>query len=355
MGEKMNRAKRTIIIGIGTLILITACGEARQSNEKKQITPVRIASVREESISNPIYATGRVYAGEMVKLSFKTGGLIAIINANEGDEVSHGELLAKLDLSEIEARVGQARVAIEKAERDLERAQKLYKDRVATLEQLENAGSAYEYAAADMRVAKFNLEHSEIRAPAGGAILKRLAEQGEMIGPGMPVFVFGSGEESWVVRVGIVDRDIVRIELGDSVDIQLDAYPDKTFLGFVGEIAEAPDPNTGIFEVEIIIENGVEKLVTGLVAKSEIRPAKRELRRIVPIHSLVEIEGSEGFVYTIDRSKMTASKTPVVVSRATGREMIIESGLENVAEVITDGVQYLSHGRRIKIVEDQAE
>ena len=81
--------------------------------------------------------------------------------------------MAQLDLSEIEAHSDQARAAFEKAGRDLARVKKLYDDNVTTLEQLQNATTAFEIASSQVRVAEFNLHHSSIFAPVNGKILKR--------------------------------------------------------------------------------------------------------------------------------------------------------------------------------------
>lgn len=336
---------------ICVILFTLSCDRVHQKEDVERAVPVEIAKVVLDSVSMPVRCAGQVSVGEMTKLSFKTGGIIARIYADEGDRAKKGQILAKLDLSEIQARVNQAKVGMEKAQRDLERVQNLYDDEVATLEQLQNARSAYEFAQQDYRVARFNLRHSEIHAPSDGTILKRMAEESEMIGQGMPVFVFGSSEKSWVVRCGVVDKDIVRIEAGDSARIALDAYPGDEFIGYLTEVGEAPDPSSGIYKVEIILDRTEKRLITGLIADVTIFPAEKHQMKLVPIDAVVRIEGNKGHVFAPNNDYSAAVKIPVEVSEVIGDKIIVTSGLDDISEVITDGSYYLSDGSKIRTIE----
>ncbi len=345
--------EKKIFFIVLTLISISlfSCDGIHQREGEERAVPVKIVHATEDSVTASIRCAGQVSVGEITKLSFKTGGIISNIPVDEGDRVTKGQLLARLDPSEIQARVNQAKVAMEKAQRDYERALNLYDDDVATLEQLQNAQSAYEFAEQDYRVASFNLRHSEIRAPSEGSILKRLAEERELIGQGMPVFVFGSSEKNWVVRCGVVDRDIVRIEAGDSASIEIDAYPGEALTGYVTEVGEAPDPNSGIYEIGIILDETELKLVTGLIAEVRIFPRKREPMKLIPIDALVRIEGDAGLIFVPDMTTSTAVKIGVEVKEIIGEKVALESGLDGVDRVITDGAGYLTDGAKIRVIE----
>ena len=126
--------------------------------------------LEEQEYKIPVVTTGLLGTAREMKLSFKTGGIIKEIKVREGQSCTKGEVLASLDLSEISAQVNQARIASEKAYRDLNRARNLYRDSVVTLEQYQNARSAYELAKNQKDIADFNLRHSMIKAPSDGKI-----------------------------------------------------------------------------------------------------------------------------------------------------------------------------------------
>ncbi len=334
--------------------LVAAAGggcsrEARDDRIDERIS-VRAAAVVRRDVSLPIITSGVLSSEAEKSLSFKTGGIVREIAVDEGDVVRKGMVMAALDLSEIRAHAARARSAYEKAGRDHERMERLFADSVATLEQLQNAATGVEVASADLRVAEFNLEHSIISAPEDGRILKRFVEANELVSPGRPVFLFGSGGREWIVRVGVTDRDVVRLQLGDSATVLVDAYPGISFGAAVTEIAGFADPMTGTYEVELAVRPGGYRFVSGFVARTEIEPRLTESFTMIPIEALVEADGRNGFVFSPDAVRQTVKKIPVVIGEVFGAEIAVTGGLEGVDEVVTDGAPYLSDGSGIRIV-----
>ena len=348
---------RKILIGVtvGFILLISfvtiikSNSKTNETRRNKKIT-VKTEPVLTKEISLPIYTSGKLASKTEIKLSFKIGGIIEEILVEEGQKVKKGELLAKLDQSEINAKVTQAKSGFAKANRDLERVKRLYADSVATLEQKQDATTAYEVALSNVKVAEFNLRHSAINAPQDGKILKRLGEKNELIGAGMPVFFFGSSGNEWIVRCGVSDRDIIRLQLGDSAIVIFDAYSDKTFPAFVSEIAEAADPRTGTYEIELVVTSANQKLISGFVAQVEIFPSDHKHYTIIPIESLVEGSGDKGFVFMLLQNSDKVKKLPVEIAFLINDEVAVESGLENVCEVVSEGAAYLGEGSVVGVL-----
>jgi len=340
-----------MLLWLVALLIPTACGQAgKQEAPGEEIISVSTERVEHRSIAFPIHTAGMVSRKETIKLSFKVGGIIERINADEGMTVSQGQVMARLILSEINAQAAKARAAFEKAIRDLERARSLYSDKVAPLEQLQDAETAHKLAGSDLEVAEFNLKHSIIQAPSRGKILKRFFEEGELVSSGTPVFIFASTEKNWILRFGVIDRDVVRLHLDDRAEVRFDVYPEKTFQGSVSEIAETAEPKTGTFEVELSIrEERGYPLVAGFIAKVDVFP--RDARRIslIPIRALIEGEGKEGSVFIIDNSTSRAVKVAVKIERILDDKVAVQSGLENIEEVVSAGASYLTDGTLVRV------
>ena len=330
--------------------LVGCDSHAGESAREHQI-PVRIAEVVQQEIAFPVETSGQLAAKAEVKLAFKIGGIIERIYVDEGSSVRKGQLLATLVQSEIKAQADQARSAFEKAQRDLERVTRLYGDSVATLEQRQNAATALDVARAGMEIAEFNLKHSRIYAPGNGKILHRAAENSELVSPGAPVLMFGATGQEWIVRAGLADRDLVRIQLGDSATVMFDVYPGERFPAAVSEIAEALDPRSGTFEVELTLQPGSHRLVSGFVARVAIHPSRREKVSLIPVEALVEGEGANGFVFAPASTGGGVRKLPVHIVHILDDAVAVSSGLENVNTVITDGAPYLVEGSLVEVVE----
>ena len=311
---------------------------------------VRVADIRHERSHRPVTVTGLVVPSREIKLSFKTGGVIAGIYAGEGTRVGKGEVLAALNLSEITAQVKQYRNGYEKALRDFQRAKNLYGDSVATLEQLENAETALNVSKAGLDAAAYNLEHSRIIAPDNGTILRQLAETNEIIAPGYPVFIFGTSGTGWKIKAGLADRDFVRIRQGDTARVTTDAYPGITFGAFVSQISEAANPSTGTYEIELDLQRTDRKLAAGFVVNLEIFPAATDSFLYLPVQALTEADGNSGFIFTVGDS-MKAKRVKVNIVHIYGSSVAVSEVAGITGKVITEGSAYLSDGDRVIIVE----
>ena len=300
---------------------------------------LRVEPVVEREVNIPATTSGRLGSKAELKLSFKTGGIIREISIQEGRSVKKGQEMARLDLSEIGAEVNKARLGVEKARRDFQRVENLFRDTVATLEQYQNAKTALDLARSNLQIALFNKEYSVIKAPADGKVLKKLAETSEMAGPGYPVFLFASTEAEWVVRVSLTDRDIVRVGFGDSASIFFDAFPGRIFSGHVSEIGTMADPYTGTYEVELQLDEPPLSLVSGLVAKAEVFHGEGEKIIVVPVSALMEGDGMEGWVYVISRGRPVKKK--VGIQAVTDLGIIVRSGLQAGDSLVVEGGDFL--------------
>jgi len=348
---KKHRINYPAIITLLAVSLLAGCGKNDSVQEDNGATPVKVVSVTKELISIPITTSGVLSSPLESKLSFKIGGIIEKILVAEGESVRRDQTLAILNQSEIQAQLTQAKSGFAKAQRDFERIEKLYADSVVTLEQKQDAQTGVDVAKSNLEIARFNYQHSRIIAPADGKILKRFAEPNEMIGPGTPVFIFGSTESQWIIRVGVTDRDIVRLAMKDSARVSFDAYPGQDFPAEVNEISQSADPMTGTFPLELRLKNHPAKLVSGLVAKVQIYPSSKNAVYLIPMQALVEADGNLGFIYLPDPEGQRAVKMKVEVIHVFANTVAVKAEAEDTIGIITEGSAYLSNGSRIEMVQ----
>jgi RND family efflux transporter MFP subunit len=334
------------------LAILAACG----GDASAEVAPVsdavavRTAPVAREWVTRPVEATGTLHSKDEIELSFKMPGIIARVLVAEGQQVRRGQTLATLDLREIDAQVMAAQSAVTKAERDLARAEALYADSVATLAQVQDARTGAEVARSGLQGAAFNRRYASIVAPADGVVLRKLAQDGELVSPGAPVLVLGSSERGQVLRVGVADRDAVRLKPGDAATVRFDAFPGEEFAGAVREVAPSADPRTGTYQVEVSVTANGRPLASGLVGRVEVRPAAGTEMALVPIQSILEADGTEATVYTLTEDGKRARRLPVTVGFIQGERVAVSGGLEGVGAVVTDGASYLGDGAAVKVV-----
>ena len=334
-------------------VVISSCSHktapAEISKDSESI-PVSVMTLSKEMREIPIHASGQLTTDDETFLSFKTGGVISSILVKEGESVHKGQLLATLDLSEINALVAQAGLGYEKANRDYIRAKDLQKDSVATVEQMQNAKTALDIATQQLNSAKFNQKYSEIRAVNDGFILKKFANVGQVVGPGIPVFqTNGAGTSNWILKVGVSDKQWALIRPGDKAAITTDVMPEKEMNAVVSNKSQGADPMSGAFIIELkITDPRPLNLAAGLFGKATIYPAQKAGLWAIPYTALLEGNANTGFVFITNDDK-TAHKIPVTIESIETNQVLINGGLENASKIIVAGSAYLNDNSNITL------
>ena len=344
--------KKIFIIPVLIASLLMSCGrktETKKALIEDDIVAVKLADVSQANSTEAINASGLVTSLQEARLSFKTGGIIEKIYVKEGQNVRKGQLLGTLNLTEINAQVQQANESVNKSERDLKRVTNLYRDSVATLEQVQNLTTALSVAKQSLEIAHYNQGYSKIYASSNGVIVKKLMNEGELAGPGTPIFFMNaSGASDWVLKVGIADKDWTRLHIGDRATLNLDAFSDITFSATVSTLSQGADVNSGLYQAELKLNTQGKKMATGLFGKAKIMPSIVQKHTSITIDAVVEGNGEDAFVYVVAEGK--ARKMPVKIVGIDNNRAFIGSGLAGISEVITDGSAYLVDGSRVRVV-----
>ncbi|GAB3642922.1 efflux RND transporter periplasmic adaptor subunit [Spirosoma arcticum] len=321
----------------------TEAVNAEEAESTAASIPVKLTPVTSVVRAEPVVVSGVVSSAEEARLSFKVGGMINKMLVDEGQPVRKGQLLATLDLTEIDAQVSQAQLANEKAERDLGRIKSLYADTAATLEQLQNATTGQSVSKQALTIAQFNRNYAQIRASVDGTVTRKATNAGEYVAAGASVYLIsGNHRTDWVVRVGVSDKDWARLQPGNRASIRLDAYPDQMFSGTISELAQAADPTNKLYEVEVKINPGTAKFAPGLFANVTLIPARSRSYAVVPVEAIVEGNGKDGFVYVVADDGKKVRKIPVQIGYLDGDKVLLTNGLSGVKQVVTAGSAFLT-------------
>lgn len=346
----MNHFSKVILLLVTGLSV--ACGKTETESslpQKGAAIPVEVISLQPGSFSSEITASGTFTTKDETLLSFKIGGVISKILVNEGDAVKAGQVLATLDLTEIQAGLTQAKLAYEKALRDQQRVERLFKDSVATLEQLENSKTGLDIAAQQVKTAEFNLNYSQIRASKSGFVLRKFANAGQLIASGAPVLqVNGAQDDNWILQATVTDQQWNQLSLGDSATI----YPATSETGVSGTLirkSQAADPQTGTYWIEVspISKNGL-KLAAGMFGKVTLSPSAQIDGWQIPYQALLDAQGDTGYVFVTADGK-TCKKIQIKLGKISQNTVQVISGLEGYTQLIVTGSAYLADGSTIEI------
>ena len=326
--------------------------------EEKPAVAIETINVVYQQQSRPVRTSGILAYKRKQTLSFKTAGPVEQLLVEEGDQVTAGQQLANLDLSEINARVAEASARTIQAQRNLDRYSRLHSTNALSLDALQLAETELRVAESQLRIAKFNQQYSVIKAPADGLVLKRHVEEKELVTPNQPILLIADESQGWIIRTGVTDREIARIQKGDSATISFDALPGQTFKGSVTQLGVIGNDQTGTFEIEITLpvsgdHSSQKALRAGFVSKIEILPVSTSKVALIPITSIIHANQNnsgqtEVFIYNPD--KRIAELRPVSIEYIEGGMVAISSGLTETDALITTGAGLLRQGETARLV-----
>jgi membrane fusion protein, multidrug efflux system len=338
-----------LALSAGAAALSACHPAAAAAPPPEEAVPVRTAAVAHGPVDRPVRAAGLVAAKDEWDLGFKVGGLLAAVEVHEGQAVQKGQVLARLDPTEVGAGVRQAREGLEKARRDAARVGALVAAESAPRQAGDDARTALAVAEATLTAAEFNLRHATLLAPDDGWIDRRLAEPGEVVAPGRPIVHLSGQGRGFVVRAALPDRDALGLSVGTPAVVLLDARPDAPLPGRVAELSRSAGRGTGTYQVEIRLDpSGAPPLLSGLTAKVEI--ARRvPAAGAVPLAAVVDGDGETGAVYAVEGGR--ARRVPVRIAFLQGDRAVLAGGVEGLGRVVTDGAPRLADGRAVTVVE----
>ncbi|MFZ6009628.1 MAG: efflux RND transporter periplasmic adaptor subunit [Bacteroidota bacterium] len=344
----------TFCICLGSLFV--SCGHKQDDTanlpvQPTQSIPVKVISVSSMQTSEDIFATGLLTTENEAIYAFKIGGVVSKVLVEEGQFFKKGQVLALLNTTEITAGYEQARLNLEKAQRDYDRAVNLHSDSVYTLEQLQNTKTGLDIAQKAAEAVAFDKQYSQINAASDGFVTKKIAHEGEIVGPGTPVLAINEtkGNNNYVLKVGVTDKEWATISIGQRAVVKLDGYPDRSFDAYVFRKSLTSDRATGSFQIELKTELRDVLPATGMFGKVQIIAAQPRSLPVIPYDALIEADGNKAFVFTTsDNNKV--KKIPVVISRFDNQKAYISQGLENIREVVVANSTYLNENSTIQII-----
>ena len=318
----MNSNKLLRILAVATVILVifAIVGKKQGWFGKALTIKVAVEKVETRSIIETITANGKIQPEKEVKISPDVSGEIVLLNVKEGDFVEKGDLLFKIkpdtyismrdraqaSLESARARLAQSEAQFIQSELAYNRSNQLYKESTISKADFEQADANFKVARAEVEAARFAVQSSDaslkeanealikttVYAPMRGTISTLLVEQGErVVGTEMM-----SGTEILRIadltrmeaRVDVNENDIIKVKMGDTAMIEVDAYLDHKFKGIVTEIANSAT-TSGIsadqvttFDVKIFI---LPASYAGLVNENRLNPFRPGMSTTVDIQT----------------------------------------------------------------------
>ena len=339
---------RTIMIA-GAVVAAAGCG----NSGKKEAQQTAAEVVKE----NPVVSVEQVHVREVPQIATYTStvqayvknniapqmtGRITKINAEIGDFVKKGQILAEID----KAQLLQAQLQLQNKEVELQRLKSLYEAGGLSKSDLDAIELAYNVAKTQVDNLR---ENTILRSPIDGVVTARNYDAGDLYGMSAPIYTV---EQIVPVKllVGISESDYTKVKKGDAIEITADAIPGKVFYGKVEKIYPTIDPATRTFTVEVVVDNKYKTLRPGMFARVAVNFGSNN-NVVVPDVAVVKQQGSgERFIYVLNEDG-TVTYQKVVLGRRMGAEYEVLEGLKDGARIVTGGQIRLKDGVKVTVNE----
>jgi len=300
---------------------------------------VRTAPVQRGAAVRAVYATGTVEPTVMMPIAPRVAGRLQELHVDEGSMVTRGQVLARLDDTDLERTVDELDARARFAEEQYRRAQTMFERGVGAAVERDRAKADWEAAEAAAARARAQREFMWLTAPADGQILRRDGEIGELIPVNQPVFHL-SCCESLRISAEVDEEDITQVVRGQRVLVHADAFPDRSFEATVAEITPMGDPITRTYRVRMTLPEAVP-LRIGMTVDTNIIIETREDALLVPATAV-----SDGKVWLVrdGRAYRQAVHTGIL---GTLRSEILD-GVEQGDTVIVLPPSELDEGARVR-------
>ena len=319
------------------LVLFACTAKETETTNESAATPVRVIEVCNQKRQEQQNLIGIIEIDREMKLAFKLAGKLARLDLEEGRRIKKGTLLARLDTMEWEAQKEKALENQAKARRDLERMEALREKKIVPESSWQDARSAYNVSCAELKVIEDALENCTVTAPFTGKIMRKLAEEGEVIGAGTPFALLGETDPI-LVKAAVPDRLLPRIKAGDTAVIRVDWEPDRQYTGTIRRLETSADPVTRTIRAEIRVPNPDETLKPGLLARVVLEGREAEACIHVPLEAVIGF-GRDPYVFVVE--DLHAHKRKIALGRVIREEVEIIEGLVPGETVVVSGQEYL--------------
>jgi len=335
---------------------------------------VELAAVKKGDVAAHLTVVGNLIGLQTVDVAPRTNGRLLTVSVEMGDPVRRGQVIGKIEDREIVEQVSQAEASqqvskatirqrqadLKVAQLNFDRSKNLFDRQLLAKQSLDDAESRFLAAEAQIDLStaqlaqsearlqelKINLQNTTVTSPVNGFVGKRNVDPGAMVSQNTPIASVVDISRLKMV-VNVVEKDIRLVTVGDSGEVDVDAYPGEKFRGRIARVAPVLDPATRTATMEIEILNGDMRLKPGMYARVSLVVEERKGTLVAPKSALVDFENKRGV--WMPNADNRARFVPVVLGIEDLDRVEITSGLKEGDNIVTTGATAVRNNDQLVI------
>ncbi|MBW1781652.1 MAG: efflux RND transporter periplasmic adaptor subunit [Deltaproteobacteria bacterium] len=318
--------------------------QTENTQTQAKTVQVEVMEVRPTPISDILVLPGETEAWQDVLVAADTGGRVDWIGPREGDRVKKGALLARIDVSDIQAVIARAEAASRLANDLYQRRKQLFDRGIVHQEALEQSLTDKTLAESDLKKARVEYDRGFPHSPITGTVNHLYVDEGEFLNRGQALVDLVNVDKI-KINVNVPELDVRYLKKGQRVKVKIDAYPDRDLSGMVDFVSFKADTATKTFLVRVLIDNPGHDIRPGMIARVAFVRRVIPAALIVPLFALLD-KGGERILF-VEKDGIVQART-VSIGVIEGDQVQITSGLEPGDRLIVTGQRNLEEGMKVQ-------
>ncbi len=321
-----------------------------------KIPLVTTFNAKEEKFEHFVELQGNVSTKQNIVIFPEYSGVLTRVYVKEGQRVSKGQSLAKIDDGGLSQQLAQMQIQADLAKTTFERQKRLWDQKIGSEIQYLQAKSNFEAQQKAVSQMQQQIGKTIVRAPFSGTIDDVITEQGSVVAPGQSQLFRIVNLQDMYVETDVPESYIKDVVPGKNVEIFFPVLG-KTMMAEVRQAGNFINPANRTFKVEVGVSNKDKTIKPNLTAKLKINDYTSDEAILIPQSIISENADGEQYVYTvIEKSENSAKAKRVIIEtgKTSGDYIEILSGLENGSEIIDEGARSVKDGQAVKILATEA-
>lgn len=317
----------------------------------KRLPLVTSFIVKDTVFNHYIDIQGDVDTKENLIIYPEFSGTLTNVYVKEGQRVSKGQLLARIDDGGLSSQVAQMQTQYELAKTTFERQKRLWDQKIGSEIQYLQAKANMEGLGNSVKQMQAQVNKTTVRAPFSGTIDEVITDQGQVVSPGGSQLMRIVSLKNMYVKASIPENYLNAIKKGTSVSVEFPSLS-QIIKGNVRQVGNFINPNNRTFEIEIAIPNKDQLIKPNLIANLEINDYSNEKAIIIPDNVIQENAEGEKFVYiinTLENSEANVVKTKIEIGMSYHGFIEVLNGLKAGQAIVKDGAITMRDGLNVKI------
>ncbi len=326
--------------------------EIKKLDPQERIPLITTFTTKEAVFNHFVELQGSVDTKKNLVIYPEYPGTLTRVYVKEGQKVTKGQILAKIDDGGLGQQVAQLQIQAELAKTTFERQERLWNQKIGSEIQYLQAKSTYEAQQRAVNQLKQQVGKTVVRAPFSGTIDDVITEQGSVVASGQSQLFRIVNLQDMYIETDVPERYISNITPGKNVQVEFPILG-KKMDAKIRQAGNFINPANRTFKIEVAVPNKDKSIKPNLTAKLKINDYKNEKAILIPQSIISENAEGQQYVYTVTdkaENKAKAKRVIITTGKTQGDYIEVLSGLENGNEIIDEGARSVKDGQDIKIL-----